>query len=576
MPRGLQLPFHFDPHLLQGDLAVIPPEAWTPHYNTADTGGDWSGVALRAPTAQAQALHAGTADAESFTDTPLLARCPYVREVLATFACPLKTVRLLRLTPGSVIREHSDPGLRYEDGEARLHIPIRTNPEVEFYVAGERLHLEVGSCYYINTSLPHRVSNRGSEDRIHLVIDAEVNAWVDAMFHKGRAVATRAPAPNSYEAFRRRLLGDPAMQQALHALTEEQAFLDAVVELGRTHGYAFDRTEVSGSRGLALHTVDPPRADPPAAWVPARVTYPEGTPRADWVYVTSRRSPEPFFADTLRHALRLPLARALRHQGPLVSPRIGLAPSAFIFHLSRCGSTLTSHMLAALDRAVSISEAPALDDVLHADLHVPGVSEEEQVRWVRTVVSALGQAQAGQELYFVKLDSWHIHKLPLLRRAFPVTPWLFLYRDPVEVLVSQLRSPGQFALPGAMPPAMLEMGVEDITRYGRADWCARVLAGFCRAALRYGPADNGLYVNYTQLPEAVWTTVARHCGVRFSASEITRMRQAASFDAKQPAARFQADTWDKQQAATATVRALADTLLMPLYRELEGPRGDAS
>ena len=126
----------------------------------------------------------------------------------------------------------------------------------------------------------------------------------------------------------------------------------------------------------------------------------------------------------------------------------------------------------------------------------------------RAVVSALGQAQAGQKLYFIKLDAWHIHKLPLLHSAFPATPWIFMYRNPIEVLVSQLRSPGKFALPGAMAPAMLAMDFDDITNLSREEWCALVLAGFCRAALRFRAAPNGLCVNYNQLPVAVWT--ARH------------------------------------------------------------------
>ncbi|HEX9595558.1 MAG TPA: aspartyl/asparaginyl beta-hydroxylase domain-containing protein [Anaerolineales bacterium] len=572
MRSSLQLPFQFDPQLLQEDLHTIQPEEWTPHYNKCDYGGDWRGAALRAPTGHAHTLFAGLADASDFTDTTLLGRCPNLRRVLATFACPLKAVRLLRLAPGAVIREHCDPGLGYEEGEVRLHLPILTNPGVEFHVAGERLHFEVGNCYYVNTSLPHRVSNRGSADRVHLVIDAEVNAWVHDVFRRSRAVPTLAPAPQGYEAFRTLLLSDAALQQTLHAIADEQEFLDAVVRMGRARGFAFDRAEVGSTRGFPAHAAGAPAACPPAVWLPVRVTYQDAGPRAEWVYFAARRYTEPFFTDTVRHALRSPLARTLRHQGPL-APCPGLAPSGFILHMSRCGSTLISQTLAALDRALVISEAPAIDEVLHAEVHAPHVKEDEQVQWLRAVVSALGQARAGQDLYFIKLDAWHIHKLPLIHRAFPATPWIFVYRDPIEVLVSQLRNPGKFALPGAMAPAMLDMSAHDITNCSREEWCVRVLAGFCRAALRFCAALNGLCVNYNQLPEAVWTTLATHWDITFSANDVARMRQAASFDAKHPASRFQSDADHKQRAATPTLRALADTMLTPLYRELESRRG---
>jgi hypothetical protein len=112
MLRSLLLPFRFDPRMLQVELHAIQPEEWTPHYNERDYGGDWRGAALRAPTGHTQALFAGPADASSFADTALLARCPNLLRVLATFACPLKAMRLLQ-------SRQVRPARRYGAGHAR-------------------------------------------------------------------------------------------------------------------------------------------------------------------------------------------------------------------------------------------------------------------------------------------------------------------------------------------------------------------------------------------------------------------------------------------------------------------------
>ena len=64
----------------------------------------------------------------TYVDLEVLRRCPYIGEVLAAFHCPLQLVRLLKLGPGSNIKEHRDYNLSFEDGEVRVHIPIRTNP----------------------------------------------------------------------------------------------------------------------------------------------------------------------------------------------------------------------------------------------------------------------------------------------------------------------------------------------------------------------------------------------------------------------------------------------------------------
>jgi Aspartyl/Asparaginyl beta-hydroxylase len=120
--------------------------------------------------------------AQSFVDTPLLEHCPGFRAVLAAFDCPLRTVRLMRLTPGSVINEHTDVDLSFEDGMVRIHIPVTTNEDVAFHLNGSRVVLEAGTAWYLRLSDPHRVANRGSTDRVHLVVDANVNAWVEALF----------------------------------------------------------------------------------------------------------------------------------------------------------------------------------------------------------------------------------------------------------------------------------------------------------------------------------------------------------------------------------------------------------
>jgi hypothetical protein len=50
---------------------------------------------------------------------------------------PLETVRLLKLAPGSRIREHSDFDLGERFGVVRVHVPILSNPEIEFSLGGE-------------------------------------------------------------------------------------------------------------------------------------------------------------------------------------------------------------------------------------------------------------------------------------------------------------------------------------------------------------------------------------------------------------------------------------------------------
>ena len=180
LPDRLRLPFTFDPALLARDLQGLNTVAWIAHFVPQNYEGDWSVIPLRGKAGATHPVMMIYSDpaCHEFEDTPMLAACPYYREVLATFKAPLRAVRLMRLTAGSVIKEHADYDLSFEDGTVRFHIPVMTNPGVEFCLNRERVVLEAGSCWYLRLADPHSVANNGATDRVHMVIDAEVNDWV--------------------------------------------------------------------------------------------------------------------------------------------------------------------------------------------------------------------------------------------------------------------------------------------------------------------------------------------------------------------------------------------------------------
>src|SRR5688572_16934434 len=91
-------------------------------------------------------------------------------------------------------------------------------------------------------------------------------------------------------------------------------------------------------------------------WVPIRVYRRGSETMVDWCYAGSMRFTQPFFEDTVQQMFRRPFSLLFRHQtsfeflGKLCDSQSGLTPTGFIFHMSRCGSTLVAQMLAALER----------------------------------------------------------------------------------------------------------------------------------------------------------------------------------------------------------------------------------
>lgn len=310
---------------------------------------------------------------------------------------------------------------------------------------------------------------------------------------------------------------------------------------------------------------------PRQGWAPAWIEWRDAEPLVAWCYLGAAPFGEPFYDQTLQHA-QTPFNNLFAHRTDMdalarwheESP--GLTPSGFIFHMSRCGSTLVSQMLASLPCHLVISEAGPLDALARSHSSTP---IERRVEWFRWMISALGQKRTGEETrYFVKFDSRTTLDLPFIRHAFPDVPWVFVYRHPAEVLASHLNDPSPAMIPGIvgrggldLPPALaLAMAPEE---YG-----ARVLGRLCEAALGH-LRDGGMPVNYTQLPEAAGLEIADHFGVRFTPHEAACMNDAALFHAKFPGRRFEPDGDYKRRALPQAARDAAARWIEPQYAALE-------
>ncbi|WP_434561272.1 sulfotransferase family protein [Pseudomonas sp. R1-6] len=283
-------------------------------------------------------------------------------------------------------------------------------------------------------------------------------------------------------------------------------------------------------------------------WLPIRVWQEAGEWRVDWCWFGDRRLSQPFFGDAVEEALRLPFNLVFRRQTPLdvlgqwqrQSP--GLAPSAFIFHASRCGSTLISQMLAQLDDHIVISEPPPLDALLRSDLPPAG----RRVA-LKGLVSAYGQRRrGGEQRLVIKLDAWNIGELALLRECFPDTPRLFLYRDPLEIAVSHLRRPGMHMVPGLIGASVLD---DELPFVSQEDFISRRVGRLLTTGLEHCQAFAAMAVDYTELPEAMTGRLAAFFGL--DDEQRRRVFAKVGQHAKQPAQAFTGDSEDKRREASA-------------------------
>jgi hypothetical protein len=161
----LKLPIRFDAEALAREVRALPEAAWVPHA-TGFPGNE----AVRLVTV-------GGEPTDGFKGpmrpTQHLARCPCITEVMAELGGVWGRSRLMGLGAGAEVPEHVDSHYHWRT-HLRVHVPVMTNPNVEFTCGGETVHMAAGECWVFDSFRWHEVHNRGTERRVHLVLDTVV------------------------------------------------------------------------------------------------------------------------------------------------------------------------------------------------------------------------------------------------------------------------------------------------------------------------------------------------------------------------------------------------------------------
>lgn len=280
-------------------------------------------------------------------------------------------------------------------------------------------------------------------------------------------------------------------------------------------------------------------------WVPYQLR--EEKAECRWLHVGGTRFTAPFFDETISRCLSLP-------ENPFASPRItplaqlpeiaagcdALEPSAFVFHVSRCGSTLVSQLLGLDDACVTLSEVPFFDRLLRARFQPELAGAVDVATHLPAAIRLYGRRRTEAERSLVvKLDSWHIGFHSELRELYPRTPFILLYRHPSEVVRSHRNQPGMHAVCGVIEDAVFGFRSEESPAMPWDTHLPRVLAFYYETFLRIAQNDlNALLVPYQPDMIPVVESIARFSGIGISPAHREKMRARAKFRAKNPYEEF--------------------------------------
>ncbi len=316
-----------------------------------------------------------------------------------------------------------------------------------------------------------------------------------------------------------------------------------------------------------------------AGWLPIRLFVNDQTVWVDWCYRGDAALRAPFFQDDAQRLLQRPFNLAFRRYTPIAelvawanrnAIQVPVASlKAFVAHVSRCGSTLISQMLAHQPTHVMMSEPPMLDMLINIRYRLPDISREQQIEWLRALLAVLGQAPAQEQHLVIKLDAWHIVEHALIKDAFPDVRWIFLYRDPVEVAASQLAQRASYMVPGMVSAISRLVDLQTMTGVSAEAHIAAVLGKFFEAGALVCERGGALALNYQSLPSAVWGTLRETLGLADDTATIASLEASAGRDAKTPQMTFEPDSARKQSAASAALREAVTASCGAAYERLQ-------
>ena len=263
-----------------------------------------------------------------------------------------------------------------------------------------------------------------------------------------------------------------------------------------------------------------------------------------------------------------------------------------VFHESRCGSTLVANSLIGMNptkhRTYSESTPPAtaIHGVCGETYSLCTVDQAAMI--LRDTMYLMSRSNdPKEERVFFKFQSVTTRNLPVFLKAWPQVPWIFVYRDPVQVMMSHVRDGvdhancvrGRFRAPSIVKQIVKKYAGRtpklDVSTMPGEYYCAAHLASITESAMsaledeKHSGKQRGIPVVYDSLPNILYEKILPdYWGVPVTSTEIENIQRVSEKYAKgrgNRAHKFESDSERKEQEASKAVKDAADLFLKPSF-----------
>lgn len=239
-------------------------------------------------------------------------------------------------------------------------------------------------------------------------------------------------------------------------------------------------------------------------------------------------------------------------------------PAGFIFHLSRCGSTLVSGCLSELESTCVFSESPLLTELLLDNK----LSAPERKNYLRAFVDLQSAAYPQRPQMIIKWNAWDIFHWQLIRELYPQVPCVFLIRNPVEILASHQRLVGRHMSGDptlAHLHSVFSVRADDLSMLDRQQ---QVLSVLLESISGVVSADDTFVMDYACLDIDCMEHICLlfHCDP--SESDLIKIQARMLVHSKNPVQSFVADSAQKKQYFSSDKKSMIRDSLDDCYQPL--------
>lgn len=358
------------------------------------------------------------------------------------------------------------------------------------------------------------------------------------------------------------LISSPAQLARCQEATSVSELLSVIKNLWQQTALSDDQL-IAELVQLNQQIIDSDKIKLAGHWLPYR--YHAKTRSIYWC-VPAGHATEPFQDETIsRYRQTILLNQFITPKTSLSSLDIqakavqSITPAGFIFHLSRCGSTLISGCLSELDTTCVLSESPVLTDIL-LDRELGKTAQQQ---YLQQLIDLQSSVFPSRPHVVIKWNAWDIFRWDLIRAIYPQVPCIFLVRNPVEILASHQRSAGRHMSGDPAVAGLYSVFTAQELDGDILDKRIAVLRGLLLAMSEKSADPHVRVIDYQQLNEMQLVQIGVFFGCGLNAPELLKIQERMACHSKTPGQVFTDDRIKKQNCFTPEEqeRIVAQSLL---------------